>query len=146
MPPPELLAELELPMPSTHPRTGESQSLTPFGSQREITTPEAPILGLILPSSSPAMRGDFTVGGNDSGTIGDVGDDYPTGLLPELDFDFDDYGGVIEHPTDETIQATPAAPGGAGMLSDAAASARVRMEHEAGQQGNAQVSSSYPLT
>ncbi|KAF2116553.1 Rec8 like protein-domain-containing protein [Lophiotrema nucula] len=139
LPPPELLAELNLPLPPTHPRTGESQSLTPFGSQKEITTPEAPVAGLIIPSSSSGLRGGFTIMGDDGpATVGDIGDDYPTGPLPELDFDFDEYGGFIEHPKDKTKHSTPAAPGGTGVLSDAAASVRVRLEHEAGQQGDIQ--------
>lgn len=78
MPPPELLAELELgPMLPPLRATGESQSLTPFDYHRDPSTP-APVTGLILPTSSSVGPGGFMVQGNGPSSIGGqmaIGDD-----------------------------------------------------------------------
>ncbi|KAF2689605.1 hypothetical protein K458DRAFT_475049 [Lentithecium fluviatile CBS 122367] len=138
LPPPELLAELNL-GPALEPlRNGDSQSLTPFGSQQP-TTPGGPIGGLILPSSSSVGAGEFVIhGDNGLGALGG-----PSALLGGEDLDdpgfaFDDNGNIIDFEEVNVISGTPAVPGGATMPSDAGASARVRQEHEEGLQAGAQ--------
>lgn len=71
--------------------------------------------------------------------------------LEEPDFMFGEDGDIIEVTLGQRVSETPVATpatGGAPMHNDAGASARVRQEHEGGQQGGAQVSSaaiSHPL-
>ncbi|KAF2798527.1 hypothetical protein K505DRAFT_405148 [Melanomma pulvis-pyrius CBS 109.77] len=134
LPPPELLVDLDLALPLETPRSGESQSLTPFGSQQVPGTPGRPIGGLILPSSSSRDMGEFRVEGDDDPSS--VGG--PSGMLraedlleplAEPDFGFDAEGNFFDHAPHPV---TPAVPGGANVPSDAGASARVRQEHEEG--------------
>lgn len=66
--------------------------------------------------------------------------------LDEPDFTFGEDGDIIELTPGQHAPATPAAAGGAPMYSDAGASARVRQEHEEGQQGGAQVSTAAKST
>jgi meiotic recombination protein REC8 len=69
MPPPELLAELELgPMLPPLRATGESQSLAPFESQQDPSTPVS-VAGLILPTSSSVGPGGFVIHGNGPSSI-----------------------------------------------------------------------------
>lgn len=72
LPPPELLAHLDLGLDIT--RSGESQSLTPFGSQQSQSSSHAGALGgLVLPSSSPGAPGSFRLeGDNDIAGHGDL--------------------------------------------------------------------------
>ncbi|KAF2263388.1 hypothetical protein CC78DRAFT_581477 [Lojkania enalia] len=143
LPPPELLADLNLPMLLETPRSGESQSLTPFASQHDSST-AGPVGGLILPSSSPRPMGEFRVkGDNGPGDIVGPGD-FPedednVGLLEEPDFDFDEHGNFIEITRSEPVLCTPTAPLGGPIPSDAGASARVRQEHEEGHSAGIQL-------
>lgn len=141
LPPPELLTDLDLGFDSNLPRSGGSQSLTPYGSQQLSQSPNATGFGLVLPSSSPNRPGDFRLeGGND--TQGDnVMMDVDNMLqLDEPDFTFGEDGDLIEFTPGQPAPATPANAGGMYMHSDAGASARVRQEHKEGQQGGDQVS------
>lgn len=72
MPPPELLADLELgPMLPPLRTTGESQSLTPFESQQgQYPSTPSPVAELILPTSSSIGPGGFMLQGNGPSSIG----------------------------------------------------------------------------
>ncbi|PVH92072.1 hypothetical protein DM02DRAFT_576286 [Periconia macrospinosa] len=147
VPPTELLAQLDIgpPLdPALH--VGDSQSLTPFGSQQHPSTPGPPIGGLVLPVSSSARSGGF-------GGLGDVGFSSvggASGGLPDIGgfddaisdpgFTFDDDGNLVDL-TDANEPAQPGTPShvrGAAMQSDDQASARVRQEHEEGLQAGAE--------
>jgi hypothetical protein len=139
LPPPELLADLDLDLDFNIPHSGDSQLLTPFGSQ---SSSQAGAIGpLVLPSSSPGQLGGFQL-------LGDDGQAGPSGLLcvddiiqlEEPDFTFDNDGNLVEGPPSKAAPGTPAAHRGAGMHSDVGASARVRREHEEGHVGGVQVS------
>ncbi|KAF2464897.1 uncharacterized protein BDR25DRAFT_296064 [Lindgomyces ingoldianus] len=145
LPPPELLADLDIPLFQT-PRSGESQSLTPFGSQQAHATPEAQIGGLVLPSSSSRGAGGLVLAGDDgdgAGTMGGpsgiVGEEGIMEPLEEPDFGFDADGNYIEFTPGPVISGTPAVPGAPTVPSDAGASARVRREHEEGHRAGAEL-------
>jgi hypothetical protein len=144
LPPPELFEDFIFPEP-VKARTGEeSQTLTPFGSQTVPRTPQRPLGGLVIPSSSSGPVGGFGLEGDDvPGSAGDVGGMMSReGIaepLPE-DFSFDADGNFIDFAAGEGIVSTPQIAQGAVMHSDAGASARVRAEHEEGQQVAVQVS------
>jgi len=125
------------------PRSGDSQSLTPFGSQQTPSSPHAGALGgLVLPTSSPDGPGGFQLQGGDeaAGSSGFVGGDDGFDL-GEPDFGFDENGELIEGPqVVPHVAGTPVARSAAGMHSDAGASAKVRKEHEEGRMGGTQVS------
>lgn len=138
--PPDFLAEMSLePLDS-----GDSQLLTPFSSQRDLSMPEAPIEGLVLPPSSSPDHGEFRI-------QGDHGPDSvgaPSRMfaaegaderMPEPGFTFDVDGNVVEWTEANIISGTTAAPEGVMMPSDASASARVRREHEEGLRVGVQV-------
>jgi meiotic recombination protein REC8 len=138
LPPPELLANLNL-GPAIKPlRNGDSQSLTPFGSQQDPSTPEGRVGGLILPASSSVAAGDFVVHG--SAGLRGPSDMFGGDELDDPGFGFDDEGNLIDYEPANVNPATPAAPGGSAVPSDDGASARVRQEHEEGLQAAAQVS------
>jgi len=147
--PTELLADLDIGLNVELPRSGESQSLTPFGLQQSSQSSHVGGYGLVLPSSSP----DRPAGG---GLEGDNGGQDNIDLdhllnLEEPDFVFGEDGDIIEFTPGQRAPETPAAAtatGGAPMHSDAGASARVRQEHEERQQDAARVSSaavSHPI-
>lgn len=123
------------------PQSGESQSLTPFGSQVVPGTPTGSIAGLVLPSSSRDL-GDFRLAGdNGPSSVGGSGLFAGEDLLEPLaepDFGFDADGNFFDHAANPV---TPKVSGRAAMQSDAGASAGVRQEHEEGQMGGAEVSS-----
>ncbi|KAF1942013.1 hypothetical protein EJ02DRAFT_512039 [Clathrospora elynae] len=141
LPPPELLAELDfnLNFNLNVSRPGESESLTPFGSQQSQSSA---VGGLILPTSSPARPGEFELEGDHG--IGSVGE--PSGMpgagepveLGEPSFMFGDDGDIVIMTPRKPAAATPGGTGGTTMSGDAGASARVRREHEEGQQDGAQ--------
>jgi meiotic recombination protein REC8 len=139
--PPELLVDLDLALDLNVSRSGESQSLTPFGLQQSQSSSQAGALGgLVLPTSSPGEPGSFRLqGDNDAvdptGFLGADGFD-----LGEPEFVFDENGELSEVPQAQRGAGTPAARSGAAMHSDAGASAKVRQEHEEGRTGGAQVS------
>jgi meiotic recombination protein REC8 len=141
LPPPELLADLDLAIPLVTPQSGESQSLTPFGSQVVPGTRTGSIAGLILPSSSSRDLGDFRLAGdNGLSSVGGsglfVGEDLLEPLA-EPDFGFDADGNFVDHAA---IPVTPNVYGETVMQSDAGASERVRQEHEVGQMADVEVS------
>lgn len=119
--------------------------MTPFGSQHADSTPRGQIGGLILPSSSSGPVGEFRIeghGGNSSvlgGPVRSRGEIIAEPLL-EPDFGFDADGNMIDLAPGQSIAGTPT-PGSA-MYSNAAASAQMRQEHEAGQRAGIQVSPS----
>lgn len=88
--------------------------------------------------------GDFQIGGDDGlGSFGDLGGglgDVNLDLGLDEAFTFNEDGDVVDLDIARPIVATPMPRQGATMASDAAASARVRAEHEEGQQGGAEVS------
>jgi hypothetical protein len=139
LPPPELLADLDFGLDLNISRSDDSQSLTPFGSQRSQSSSHTDALGvLVLPTSSP---GGFELQGdnNEAGLGGFLG--ATDGLdLGDPDFMFDENGEYLEVPVAQNVAGTPAARSAAAMHSDAGASAKVRKEHEEGRMGGAQVS------
>jgi meiotic recombination protein REC8 len=143
--------------------TGESQSLTPFESHRDPSTP-APVAGLILPTSSSVGPGGFVIHGNGPSSIGSLlaGDDDMIGeclldiigvfrqyLLIECqppdapDFTFDENGEFVDLTEANMNVETPAALGAGVVHSDAGASAKVRQDHEDGLHARAQVSDTF---
>ena len=56
------------------------------------------------------------------------------------DFEIDENGGLVDGLLAGIVAGTPAARSGVGMHSDAAASAKVRKDHEEGRLGGASVS------
>ncbi|PSN63799.1 hypothetical protein BS50DRAFT_647578 [Corynespora cassiicola Philippines] len=140
LPPPELLADLNLDFIHTTPRPGESQSLTPFGSQQAPATPDQGICALIIPSSSSHDMNGFNIaGGNEPSSVGGpggmLGDKMPD-QLEDPDFDFDADGNLVPRDVEP---ATPAPTGRATIRIDAGASARVRQEHEEAQLAGAEL-------
>ncbi|KAF2190464.1 hypothetical protein K469DRAFT_656799 [Zopfia rhizophila CBS 207.26] len=136
--------DFDQPMPWETPRSGESQSLTPFGSQLDHSTPEGQVGGIILPSSSSRGMGGFVVQGDDGpGTIGGPGSmlepDVNIEGLDQLEFEIDADGNLIEITPNRVISGTSVAPGGGALPSDGGASARVRGEHEEGQRAGAEL-------
>ncbi|KAJ4356042.1 R8 protein [Didymosphaeria variabile] len=134
MPPPELLAELELgPMLSPLRATSNSQSLMPIESQQAPSTP-APVDGLIIPVSSSVGPGGFALLGNGPSSIGGhVAADHEM-----IDFTFDENGEFVDLAEEYVNVGTPARLGGSTMHSDAGASAKVRQDHEDGLRAGAQ--------
>ena len=144
LPAPDLFGELDSTFGLDIARTDDSQTLTPFGSQHSSSSHVGEIGGLILPSSSPDMPGEFRVkGDNEFGSVGGRGDTLGAGDMLEMlepDFMFGDDGDIIELPAGNALARTPRVSGGARMPTDAGASARVRREHEEGLNAGAQVS------
>ncbi|KAF2830191.1 hypothetical protein CC86DRAFT_464616 [Ophiobolus disseminans] len=138
IPPLELLADLDLGFDFTVNRSGESQSLTPFGSQS--SSHDGPLGGLILPSSSPGQQGSFHLEG-DNEVPGPSGLLVPDNgfQLDEPEFTFDDNGEWVENAPRSGAVETPAARSAGPMQSDAGASAKVRREHEEGREGGIQL-------
>ncbi|KNG44952.1 ubiquitin c-terminal hydrolase [Stemphylium lycopersici] len=137
LPPPELLADLDFNFDLDVAHSGDSQSLTPFGSQQSQSSFHVGAIGgLILPTSSPVAPGEFRLEGhNGPGSVG-----RPSGMLgagetieiEDVDFMFGDDGEIIELSPRPATLKTPATPAGAPMSGDAGASMRVRAEHEEG--------------
>lgn len=147
LPPPDLLADLSLDLNFGFDlsRSGDSQTLTPFGSRHSQSSHVGVIGGLVLPSSSPDAPAQFRLEGDDEpGSFGGPNDLFGAGVMQDLDepdFTFGDNGDII-HLTDEhAIPRTPGVTGGAAMQNHAGASARVRREHEEGRWEGAKVSS-----
>lgn len=145
LPLPELPADLDFTFPVPQLRaSGDSQSLslTPLNSQQGPDTPEGPLGGLVIPSSSTVRGGEFRIEGipDSVGGPSDMlgGDEMPQALEEEFSFDAD--GNFIDLAGGEEIAATPANRQGGTMPSDVGASARVRREHEEGQVAGAEVS------
>jgi meiotic recombination protein REC8 len=141
LPPPELLADLDLAIPLVTPQSGESQSLTPFGSQVVPGTPRGLIAGLVLPSSSSRDLGDFGLAGDNepssvrgSGLF--VGEDL-LAPLADPDFAFDDDGNILVNGANPI---TPKVSGRAAVQSDAETSVSVRQRREEQQTGDVEVS------
>lgn len=100
-PPPELLADLDpnFKLGATH--SGDSQPLTPFGSQQSASASHVGSLaGLILPTSSPAVQGGFRLEGDYATSIaGQTSDMVGAGDTIEIedpDFMFGDDGEIIQ--------------------------------------------------
>jgi len=89
------------------------------------------------------MAAEFRLEGDDG--VGSVGGPSVMGAgdaiqLEDPDFMIADDGEIIQLPPRRKMPSTPARTAGAKMSSDAGASARVRKEHEDGQQVGDQVS------
>ena len=144
LPPPDFLAELDHNFNLDVARSGDSQTLTPFSSQQARSSSHADgIGGLILPTSSPVMAAEFRLEGDDG--VGSVGGPSVMGAgdtiqLEDPDFMIADDGEIIQLPPRQKMPSTRARTAGAKMSSDAGASARVRKDHEEGQQAGDQVS------
>jgi meiotic recombination protein REC8 len=143
LPPPEVLADLDFGLDLSISRSGDSQSLTPFGSQYSQSSSHTGALGgLVLPTSSPdPLGGGFELQGDNDEAEHSSFLGATDGLdLGEPDFIFDENGEYLEVPVAQNVAGTPAARSAAAMHSDAGASAKVRKEHEEGRMGGAQVS------
>lgn len=142
LPPPELLAELNLGLPMEPVKhSGESQELTPFGSQRSPSTPRGSVGRLIVPSSSSVDVGEFVVQGaydpdSEGGAMFSAGFNEP---MVDAEFMIDEDGGLIDLSEANVISGTPAARGDR-VIGDARASAQVRDGHEAEAGADAEVS------
>lgn len=118
--------------------SGDSQSLTPFGSQQSSQSSHVGGYGLVLPSSTPdrpALQGD-----QDNNEMLDIDNLLQ---LDDPDFAFGEDGDIIEFTPGSRVQVAPATPANvrrATMHSDADASVRVRQAHEEGRQRGEQVS------
>jgi meiotic recombination protein REC8 len=149
LPPPDLLADLSLPPPFQILRSGESQSLTPFGSQQDSSTSGGQVGGLVFPSSSPRGPGEFRIEGDTgpgsiagpSGILGDIAEP-----LLEPDFGFDADGNFIDFADVDAVSGAPAMPPGSIVHSDAAAGSTIRQEHGDGQRASVEVSLLRALT
>ncbi|KAJ4994305.1 hypothetical protein SVAN01_00134 [Stagonosporopsis vannaccii] len=137
LPPPELLVDLGLGVDLDSPRSGQYQSLTPFGSRQSSQSSHANGFGLVLPSSTPdrlpavGLEGDYGGQGDDLLNIENLLQ------LEEPDFTFGEDGDIIELTPRQHARgafATPTAVGISSMHSDTAVSARVRQEHKEGRQ------------
>jgi hypothetical protein len=131
LPPPELVADLDLRLNFDIARSGESQSLTSFGSQQSPTSSHAGVLGgLVLPSSSPNAPVAFQLAGDDYPLVyAGLTGDHDLSQLGEPDFTFDENGELIDGPPVRASAGTPAAKGGATMHSVAGASEKVGRDH-----------------
>lgn len=111
---------------------------------------EGPHLGLVIPTSDTGGAADF--GGfaipsdNDdpaqrgSRLGGPIFGGDEEGFLPDVDFEFDAEGNVVELNAEDRAQRQSATGvGGSRLSKDSAASARVRREHEEGLQAMAQL-------
>ncbi|KAF2017223.1 hypothetical protein BU24DRAFT_366858 [Aaosphaeria arxii CBS 175.79] len=142
LPPLDMLEDLGLDPPEKARRSGETQSLTPFGSQQNVAegTPPVPLGRLIIPSSSSGGPGEFMLqGGDEPSSVGariglpGRGIDEP---FPEPEFDIDEDGNLIEFSPRAGHSVTPFRMAESALPSDAPLSARVRVDFEEGQ-GNA---------
>lgn len=127
-------------------RLGDSQSLTPFGSQGYGSS--QPIGGLVFPSSSPHAPAEFRLPGDD-GLDNRQDNFHEPGFIPggddgldlsEPGFTFGEDGDLIDLPVRSSVARTPGAPPGSVMRTDAGASTQVRQDHGEGQEANTQVS------
>jgi meiotic recombination protein REC8, fungi type len=145
LPPAELLASLDMSLLPEAPRHGESQDLTPFGTQQDQSTPGGLVGGLLIPSTSSPQGGKFKIQGDDSPvTVGgpsDILGENGLQLLEEPDFAFDDDGNFVDRIEIAAATHTPAGASGHTMQSDAVASTWMRQQHEERQRIEAQVSS-----
>ncbi|KAF2648539.1 hypothetical protein K491DRAFT_722474 [Lophiostoma macrostomum CBS 122681] len=135
MPPPALLADLNLSVPLATPRSGDSQSLTPFSSQVGHSSPGGPGAGLIIPSSSSGVPAQFMVEDDGSpSSVMDPGDMLGEGIAEPMaaDWALDEEGNFVDLALGQAVPSTPAVSQGVMVPSDAGASARVRQEHEEG--------------
>jgi hypothetical protein len=143
--PPELLSELDHNFNLDIMRSGDSQSLTPFSSQRLLSSHADAFGGLILPTSSPVAAGSFRLEGDDvADSVGAPSGMSGAGDIAEIedpDFMFGDNGEVIQFSAQRSVARTPIRIPGGTMSGDVKASVRVRKEHEEGLQAGNQVSS-----
>ena len=151
LPPPELLAELDsnFNFNADIVHSGESQSLTPFGSQQSQSSSHVGAIGgLILPTSSPGLPGEFRLeGGSEPGGFGGpnlVLKDDDMVEIEDPDFMFGDDGEIIQLSPGRRSARTPTRSTGAPVSGDAGASARMRREHKEGQRAVSQVSLAAP--
>ena len=128
-----------------------------FTSQRSLVSSQSshgdfqgPHLGLVIPTSDTG--GEVDVGGfvlpGDEGDLlqrgsrlgGQIFEGEEEGFLPDVDFEFDEEGNVVELNTGDRAQRQSVTSVGVSRLSrDSAASGRVRREHEEGLQAMAQL-------
>ncbi|KAH8717092.1 Rec8 like protein-domain-containing protein [Phaeosphaeriaceae sp. PMI808] len=140
--PPELLAELDQGFNVGTSRSADSQSLTPFGSQREHSFSSVSALGgLVIPSSSsPGRAGSFILGDdNEVGGSNDLINLQDDIQLGEPGFTFDENGELVDGLEARIVAGTPAGHSGTVVHSDAGASERVWREHEEGRLGALQI-------
>lgn len=144
MPPPELFGGTDPGLGLDVPRWGESQSLTPFGSQQSSQLSRVGGYGLVLPNSSPDRLAGRALEGDDGGQGDQDMQDIDNILqLDDPDFAFGEDGDIIELTPGSCVPVSPETPVAAGratMHSEAGASSQVRREHAEGQQRGDQVS------
>ncbi|CAA9960214.1 Rad21 Rec8 N domain containing protein [Pyrenophora teres f. maculata] len=139
LPPPELLAELDSRFNLDIVHSGESQSLTPFCSQQSQDSSHVGVVGgLVLPTSSPGLPGQFRLEGDDElGGLGGpsamLGDDDMV-EIEDPDFMFGDDGEIVHLSPGRRSARTPVRSAGTPVSGDAGTSARVRREHKEGRQ------------
>lgn len=142
LPPPEFFADIDHRFNLDLPHSGDTQTLTPFGSQQSLQSSRIGGYGLVLPSSTPDRPvGGGLQGGQDNNEMLDIDKLLQ---LNDPEFAFGEDGEIIEFTPGSRAQAAPATPVNARavpMHSDADASARVRQDHEEVRHRGEQVSS-----
>ncbi len=125
-----------------------------LSSQSSHGEAEGPHFGLVIPTSDTggaAEIGGFAIAGDDDdlaqrgsriGAPMFEGEDE--GFIPDVDFEFDAEGNVVElNAEDRALRQFATGVGGSRLSRDSAASGRVRREHEEGLQAMAQLEVSF---
>ncbi|EUC50527.1 hypothetical protein COCMIDRAFT_82101 [Bipolaris oryzae ATCC 44560] len=138
-PPPELLADLDFNFNLDITHSGESQSLTPFGSQQYSSSSRVGSAGgLILPPSSPVTSGGFGLEGDYGiGSIGQHSAMLGAGDTIEIedpDFEFGDDGEIIHLSPGAVSLRTLATPARAPRSGNAGQNDKVRKDPPQSQQ------------
>ena len=122
-------------------------------SQSSIREGEQSLLGLVIPTSETGIAGDlggFVLPESERGSFqrttrpGDTTLEEEEGFFPDVDFEFDAEGNLIDRAAEQRVPRTEARPDIPRLASDSAASARVRQEHEEALQAGQQTVCSLP--
>lgn len=144
------LSALELSSDATSHRSSLMSQRSQVSSQSSGQDIQEPHLGLVIPTSDTGGIGDvggFVIPGDDGDSAhrgrrpGDnIFERDEEGFLPDVDFEFDAEGNVVELNAEDRAQRQGVmSVGGSRLSRDSAASGRVRREHEEGLQAMAQL-------
>jgi len=148
------LSALDLSSDATSHRSSILSQRSQQSSRSSHHERDASPLGLVIPTSETGATADiggFVIPGADGGSAqrgnrlrGPILEGDEEGFFPDVDFELDAEGNVIEFSAEEKAQRRSAAGAGGSRLSrDSAASGRVRREHEEGLQAFAQLEVRY---
>ena len=137
----DLLA-LDLSMEGSYKRTSLLSSQFGNSEQSSDRKLEESLLGIVIPTSDTGNSGDLggsilprsDLGSASRGNrLRNLLEDDEEGFLPNIDFDFDAEGNIVDYGADRPIQEDDGAAASLTRVrSDSAASARVLREHEEG--------------